>query len=100
MENITMNDCLVPECEQETKTRGLCPTHYMYAHRLITRGKTTWPTLEQEGKCLSSHAGPNPTKDWFLGNPTEANIKEERDLDLASNNDPDNPFSIELGEGK
>lgn len=97
--------CLVPGCNQPAKTRGLCPTHYMYAHRLVSRGKTTWAVLEQEGKCLPSHSSPNPTKDWFMGGSVEAQIqeddpqKEEVDQDLIDHHDPDNPYRMELGEG-
>ena len=69
--------CLVPNCENDAKTRGLCPTHYMYAHRLVTRGKTTWTVLEQEGKCLSPHSSPNDTKDWFMGGSVEAHVQED-----------------------
>jgi len=68
--------CLVPVCDNDAKTRGLCSTHYMYAHRLVTRGKTTWKELEEQGKCLGSHASPSPTKDWFLNGSVEANVQE------------------------
>jgi hypothetical protein len=69
-------DCLVPGCNNEAKTRGLCSTHYMYAHRLVARYKTTWQELEEQGKCLGSHASPNPTKDWFLNGEGETDIQE------------------------
>ncbi len=103
--------CLVPGCDNPAKTRGLCATHYMYAHRLVSRGKTTWSVLEQEGKCLGSHASPNDTRDWFMGKTVVSDIQEhqithdedgnllERDRDLEDHNDPDNQFEIELGEG-
>jgi len=75
-EQKSIPDCLVPGCTNEAKTRGLCSTHYMYAHRLVTRGKTTWAELEAAGKCLGSHATPSPTKDWFLNGTGEENIQE------------------------
>lgn len=75
-EQQSIPDCLVPSCNNEAKTRGLCSTHYMYAHRLVTRGKTTWKELERQGKCLGSHATPSPTKDWFLNGTGEENIQE------------------------
>tara|TARA_R100000008_G_C3532435_1_gene140028 strand:- start:416 stop:778 length:363 start_codon:yes stop_codon:yes gene_type:complete len=72
-------NCLVPGCETEAKTRGLCSTHYMYAHRLVTRGQTTWPELERQGKCLPSHSNPSPTKDWFLNGVGEDTVQEEKE---------------------
>tara|TARA_B100001939_G_scaffold310861_1_gene293069 strand:+ start:908 stop:1213 length:306 start_codon:yes stop_codon:yes gene_type:complete len=69
-------DCLVPDCKNEAKTRGLCSTHYMYAHRLVTRGQTTWRELEAAGKCLGSHSNPSPTKDWFLNGVGNGHIQE------------------------
>ena len=79
------NICLVPGCEEQAKTRGLCATHYMYAHRLVTRGKTTWAELEKEGKWLSPHSSPNDTKDWFLGGTVESQIQEDVNAKEASN---------------
>ena len=76
--------CLVPGCNNEAKTRGLCSTHYMYAHRLVTRGKTTWAELEKQGKCLGSHATPSPTKDWFLNGTGEENIQEVENEPLVA----------------
>jgi len=78
--------CLVPGCNNPAKTRGLCATHYMYAHRLVSRGKTTWADLEKEGKCLGSHASPNPTKDWFLDGSTEADIQDGINTEAGDNN--------------
>jgi len=68
--------CLVPQCKTESKTRGLCSTHYMYAHRLVTRGRTSWAELKTQGKCLGSHSNPNPTKDWFLNGTGEVDMQE------------------------
>ena len=79
------NLCLVPGCNEPAKTRGLCATHYMYAHRLVTRGKTTWAELEKEGKCLPPHSAPNDTKDWFLGGTVESQIQEDVNAKEASN---------------
>ena len=76
LEVTSTNKCLVPGCDNESKTRGLCSTHYMYAHRLVTRGKTTWKELEEQGKCLASHSSPSPTKDWFLNGSDEADVQE------------------------
>lgn len=77
MQTETDYSCLVPKCKTESKTRGLCATHYMYAHRLVARGKTSWEQLEREGKVLASHSNPNPIKDWFLNGSGEDHIQEE-----------------------
>jgi hypothetical protein len=83
LENQTeIPSCLVPQCKTESKTRGLCSTHYMYAHRLVTRGKTSWAELKTQGKCLGSHSSPNPTKDWFLKGMGEVDIQEVVPEDL------------------
>ena len=82
---LSKTKCLVPGCNNDAKTRGLCSTHYMYAHRLVTRGKTTWAELEKQGKCLGSHASPNPTKDWFLNGTGETDIQEVVPTDVDEN---------------
>mgnify|MGYP003148638141 FL=1 len=85
-------ECLVPGCNNDAKTRGLCSTHYMYAHRLVTRGKSTWKELEETGRCLASHASPNPTKDWFLNGSTEADIQE-----VVPNEDNEGQIELDFG---
>lgn len=44
--------CMVQGCKRMCNGRGLCATHYKYARDLVVRGKTTWTSLEANGKCL------------------------------------------------
>lgn len=66
--------CLVPGCSELDRTRGLCPTHYLCALRVIQAGKATWAELESAGKAkpLKWHRKTSP--DWFVTRPgkTEA----------------------------
>jgi len=44
--------CLVPNCDHDARTRGLCSTHYNQAQRLVAKGLTCWSRLEGAGFCL------------------------------------------------
>jgi|TARA_R110000851_G_scaffold33206_8_gene88459 hypothetical protein len=59
------NNCLVPKCNQEEQTRGLCNTHYIYASRLVKKNLTTWLSLERKGKCINKQAN-KQMQSWFL----------------------------------
>jgi hypothetical protein len=51
--NHKLRRCLNPNCHKEAKTvRGLCLSCYGAASRLVRIGKTTWGTLEANGKIL------------------------------------------------
>ena len=50
------DNCLVEGCTGEVKSRGLCQVCFVYAHRLVNNGKTTWEELEQQGKVKRAHA--------------------------------------------
>lgn len=58
--------CLVPECKEETHSRGLCYTCYHFARRLIVNKDTTWEKLENNGKCLSRKRKHTKRKQWIL----------------------------------
>lgn len=59
------NNCLVPKCNQEETTRGLCNNHYIYALRLVKRNLTTWLALERKGKCINKRTN-KQMQSWFL----------------------------------
>lgn len=42
--------CLVPTCDREARSRGLCINDYNKACRLVREGKTSWEKLERQGK--------------------------------------------------
>lgn len=46
----TPEKCLNPQCDQQSKSRGLCPACYTQALYLVKSGKTTWAILESLGK--------------------------------------------------
>ena len=59
--------CIFPDCEREIRSRGLCNSHYVYAHSLVTRKKTTWASLEESGKCEPAWSDRVcPTRGWFM----------------------------------
>ena len=58
--------CLVPGCDKRVRTRGLCNTHYVYAHSLVSAGKTNWDELERNGRVLAAHANNSEVKTWLL----------------------------------
>lgn len=41
--------CLSPGCGRMAYVRGLCPSHYTIAGRLVRRGQATWAELESRG---------------------------------------------------
>lgn len=43
--------CLVPECQKEAKLRGLCPSCYQSARRLVAHGEVTWEELGRRGRA-------------------------------------------------
>lgn len=42
-------ECLIKECHEQPKTRGLCQSHYLIAIRRIRQGATTWTELIELG---------------------------------------------------
>ena len=46
-----MKKCNYPACKRDIRSRGLCNSHYVYAHRLVAEKRTTWEALEESGKC-------------------------------------------------
>jgi len=54
--------CLYPDCNKVSDARGLCKNHYVTAYTLVQKGKTTWETLEKNGKILPRTVQRN----WFL----------------------------------
>jgi hypothetical protein len=61
-------------CPEKASSRGLCKVHYQYALRLVSRGKTTWPALEEAGKAAPAQRVRSATTAWFLGD--EHHIQE------------------------
>jgi hypothetical protein len=45
-------ECVVEQCYDIVKTRGLCHKCYQYASKLVRRGLVTWEDLEKRGKSL------------------------------------------------
>ena len=71
--------CIAPECIRETYSRGLCISHYNMASKLVSQKKTTWDTLVENKKCLevkSKQGTRDGSRDWFLNETREENIKE------------------------
>lgn len=54
-----IEECLVPQCDREVRSRGLCSGHYGAARHYVARGKTTWERLEATGKSLPLRDGKN-----------------------------------------
>ena len=52
--NLTRQDppCITPKCGKERKWKGLCPSCYGQAKRLIDDEKTSWEELEAMGLVL------------------------------------------------
>lgn len=44
--------CMVPECKSMANTRGLCPSHYQFARKLVKEKRITWEKLEENKKTL------------------------------------------------
>lgn len=49
-----MQDCLVPNCPDPAKVRGLCERCYANANRMVRAGQTTWEELTELGLAMSS----------------------------------------------
>ena len=59
--------CMYPDCESESKSRGLCHNHYMSASSMVRAKKITWGTLEANRKCLPRKRRDQTVKNfWFL----------------------------------
>jgi hypothetical protein len=67
-EEIVATHCLVPECLNSRKFRGLCPSHYRTAIHYVHSGRVTWDQLVEKGKALKAAAGrpAGKTGEWFL----------------------------------
>lgn len=50
--NLTDPPCMTPNCGKKRKWKGICPSCYGQAKRLIDEEKTTWEELEQMGLVL------------------------------------------------
>lgn len=61
--------CLVENCGNEAKGRGLCGRCYSTAAGLVTKGKFTWEELVDMGLALPSryYGAPNPFKVALVG---------------------------------
>ena len=71
--------CLLPTCEREVYSRGLCISHYNTVCRLISEGRSTWLELEKLGKALpkkSKQGSRDGSVDWFLNESREEDISE------------------------
>jgi hypothetical protein len=44
--------CIRPNCGKTVFVRGLCPTDYAIASRLVRKGATSWAMLEGDSKAL------------------------------------------------
>jgi hypothetical protein len=51
-ENEDKLKCITPECGKDRKWKGLCPSCYGQAKRLIEQGKTTWDELFDLKLCI------------------------------------------------
>lgn len=47
--------CIIPNCENVAKARGLCFNCYMSARDRVSRGKTTWEFLVEDGLALGTN---------------------------------------------
>lgn len=57
--------CLLPDCNEPQKTRGLCHNHYRQAHKLVAENRTTWARLEAGGFALpKNHHRRNEFAEW------------------------------------
>ena len=45
--------CLIKNCNNDAKVRGLCVRCYQTARRLVKQGKTTWGDLAARGLVLN-----------------------------------------------
>ena len=62
--------CLFPNCPRPgSYVRGLCPSHYQTASRLVSQKKTTWNEMEAKGIVGSPkvHTPSQKAADYFLG---------------------------------
>lgn len=44
--------CLIEHCTNESKTRGVCASHYAILSDKVRREEITWPQLEQYNMTL------------------------------------------------
>lgn len=73
----TVNECLVPGCQDEAATRGLCSVHYQNARRLVLRSKISWDSLEKDGKVKKRYNRHKDATKFFLdGKKTSVHIRE------------------------
>jgi len=64
--NEELPNCLVPDCSEVQRTRGLCKKHYSIALRVVNAGAITWAQLEKAGKALPPHrGGDSAALGWF-----------------------------------
>ena len=64
-----MELCIVPDCQRNAHSRGLCSSHYQTAWQLVTARRTSWRRLEQTGKALEAYSQKRAAKsmDFFMG---------------------------------
>lgn len=43
--------CMLPNCNNNARSRGLCHNHYQYYSTRIKKNQTTWEELEAQGLC-------------------------------------------------
>ena len=61
-----MAKCLLPICDRDSQTRGLCHGHYMTAKYFVDKKETTWKKLEAKKKCLPKKSLTGESRKWFL----------------------------------
>lgn len=44
--------CLIEGCPKDSRTRGVCPSHYIALSKMVRTGRATWLQLEQFGMAL------------------------------------------------
>jgi len=47
-------ECVVKNCKEVSKSRGLCRACYLSAHNVVNLGKTSWEQLEERGLALNN----------------------------------------------
>lgn len=62
--------CINPECDNLSHTRGLCPSCYAVAKKLVDSRETTWEKLEENGRTAPSRTRSRKrvtkTRAWLL----------------------------------
>ena len=73
-------NCLVPNCNNQAHSRGLCSAHYSQATYLIKQKKTTWEKLIKENKALSrsgsSKKDLEKSREFFLNSPKIERVQD------------------------